>query len=112
MFPVQRLHCLAPPGSGQKPSDVLVDATKSLVPDEADLPGADKTEINAWQSGLSRDLLAVELKKLQLDSNESSSAEDRLRTLRSCDACGRTAQKPQVSHTCSPIFCLALSHLP
>ena len=112
VFPAQRLHCDAPPGPGEKPSDVLVDAAKSLVPDETELPGAGKRDVEAWQNGLSSELMAERLKKLLLDSNEYRSAEDPLRTLRSCAACGRTAQKPQVSHTCSPIFCLALSHLP
>ena len=40
MFPAHRLHCGDPPGPGEKPCDVLDDASKSLRPDEIDVPAA------------------------------------------------------------------------
>ena len=112
-FPSQRLHLAAPIGLEEKPRDVLgVDASKSLVADEAELPGANKTHVAEWHNSLSGDVKAERLQKLILPSNEYRPEDDPARTLRWCDACGRRAEKAQVSQTCPRTFCLALSRRP
>ena len=101
MFPSQRLHLAVPTDPEEKPSKVLAhDASKSLLPDEIELPGADKDAVLELQRGLTSD----ERKKLLIPSNIYRAEDDLTRTKRSCDACGRTAEKPQVSHTCPTYF--------
>ena len=97
-FPSQRLHLSSPTGLEEKPSEVLaVGASKSFVADETELPGALRKDVVNWQNGLSGEVKAERLQKLILPSSEYRPEEDLARTKRPCAACGRTAEKPQVS---------------
>ena len=67
---------------------MMHDASRSLRPDEIELPGANKSALEESQNGLSSDEKAERAKKLLLPSNIYRPQTDLTRTLtlRSCDA--------------------------